>query len=58
MPFLWKKACPFSLKSYQNGENSTADNSTMTDTNGKVSIHLGSLWLKLSNVKGVYRVIL
>jgi hypothetical protein len=38
-----KKASPFSLKSYQNGENSMADNSTKSDPNGKVSIHLGSL---------------
>jgi hypothetical protein len=45
-------------KSYQNGENSTADNSTMTDHNGKVSIHLESSWLRLSNYIGVYRVVL
>jgi hypothetical protein len=55
--FLWKKALPFSPKTYQNGENSMADNSTMTNPNGKVSIHLGSSWLKLSNYIGVYRVI-
>jgi hypothetical protein len=36
-------------KTYQNGKNLMADNSTMTDRNGKVSIHLGSSWLKLSN---------
>jgi hypothetical protein len=42
---LWKKASPFSPKTYQNGENSTAANSTMTDPNGKVSIYLGSSWL-------------
>jgi hypothetical protein len=58
MTFLWKKACPLSPKTYQNGKNSMADNSTMTDRNGKVSIHLGSSWLKLSNYIGVYRVIL
>jgi hypothetical protein len=58
MTFLWKKACPLSPKTYQNGENSTAANSTMTDPNRKVSIHLGSSWLKLSNYIGVYRVIL
>jgi hypothetical protein len=43
--FLWKKASPFLPKTYQNGKNSTADNPTMTDPNGKVSIHLGSSWL-------------
>jgi hypothetical protein len=38
-----EESLPFSPKTYQNGENSpTADNSTMTDLNGKVSIHLGS----------------
>jgi hypothetical protein len=58
MTFLWKKASPFSPKTYQNGENSTAANSTMTDHNGKVSMHLGSSLLKLSNYIGVYRVIL
>jgi hypothetical protein len=57
MTFLWRKACPLSPKTYQNWENSMADNSTMTDNNGKVSIHLGSSWLKLSNYVGVYRVI-
>jgi hypothetical protein len=57
MTFLWKKASPFSPKTYQNGDNSTADNSAMTDPNGKVSIHLGSSWLKLSYYIGVYRVI-
>jgi hypothetical protein len=45
MTFLWKKASPFSPKTYQNGENSMADNSTMTEARGKVSIHLGSSWL-------------
>jgi hypothetical protein len=57
MTFLWRKACPLSPKTYQNGKNSMANNSTMTDHNGKVSIHLGSSWLKLSNYIGVYRVI-
>jgi hypothetical protein len=58
MTFLWKKACLLSPKTNQNGKNSTADNSTMTDPNGKVSINLGSSWLKLSSYIGVYRVIL
>jgi hypothetical protein len=58
LTFLWKKASPFSPKTYQNGENSMAENSTMKDPNGKVSIHLGSSWLKLSYYIGVYRVIL
>jgi hypothetical protein len=54
MTFLWKKARPLSPKTYQNVKNSTADNSTMTDPKGKVSIHLGSSWLKLANYIGVY----
>jgi hypothetical protein len=58
MTFLWRKACPLLPKTYQIGKNSMADNSTMTDHNGKVSIHLGSSWLKLSNYIGVCRVIL
>jgi hypothetical protein len=58
MTFLWKKDCPLSPKTYQNGENSTADISTITDPNGKVSIHLGSSWLRLSNYIRVYRVVL
>jgi hypothetical protein len=53
---LWKKALPFLLKSYQNGENLTADKSTMSDPNGKVSIHLGSSWLKVSNDIGLHMV--
>jgi hypothetical protein len=57
MTFLWKKASSLSPKTYQNGKNSMADSSTMTDSNGKVSIHLGSSWLKLSRYIGVYRVI-
>jgi hypothetical protein len=56
MTFLGKKAYPFSLKSSQNGENSTAHNSRLlSDPDGKVSIYLGSTWLKLSNDIGVYR---
>jgi hypothetical protein len=58
MTFLWKKASLFLPKTYQNGENSMADDSTMTDPYGKVSIHLGCSWLKLSNYLGIYRVIL
>jgi hypothetical protein len=58
MSFLWKKACPLSPKTYQNGKNLTADNSTMIDRNRKVSIHLGSSWLKLSNYIGDNMVIL
>jgi hypothetical protein len=56
MKFLWKKASPFSPKSSQNGENSTADNLTMTDRNGKVRIYSRSSWLKLSYHIGVYTV--
>jgi hypothetical protein len=53
---LWKKALPFSPKSAQNGENSMADNLTMTDPNGKVRIYSGSSWLKHSYHIGVYMV--
>jgi hypothetical protein len=45
MKFSWKKASPFSPKSSQNGENSMADNLTMTDHNGNVRIYSGSSWL-------------
>jgi hypothetical protein len=54
MKFLWKKALLFSPKSCQNGKNSTADNLTITDPNGKVRIYSGSSWLELSYHIGVY----